>query len=70
MRNVVYEDFGKNHEEEESKEEVDKGKEEFRMAWIWVEGWRARLRGAGDVVEKYKREDEEWDRRGVVVYRE
>lgn len=26
--------------------------EDFKIAWLWVEGWRARFRGAGDVVEK------------------
>lgn len=25
---------------------------EFRLAWLWVEGWRAKLRKGGDVVEK------------------
>lgn len=25
---------------------------EFRLAWLWAEGWRARLRKSGDVVEK------------------
>lgn len=25
---------------------------EFRLAWLWVEGWRARLRKSGDVVEQ------------------
>jgi len=25
---------------------------EFRMAHMWVEGWRARLRVAGDLVER------------------
>lgn len=32
--------------------------EEFRLAWMWVEGWRARLRMSGDVVEK---ERHVWD---------
>jgi hypothetical protein len=27
-------------------------KGEHRLAWIWVEGWRARLRTSGDVVER------------------
>ncbi len=37
-----------------------------RLAWRWVEGWRARLRKGGDVVEKARWE---WrlDRQGVVV---
>lgn len=25
---------------------------EFKDAWLWVEGWRARLRAGGDLVEK------------------
>ena len=25
---------------------------DFRLAWLWVEGWRARLRKSGDVVER------------------
>ncbi|EHA47926.1 hypothetical protein MGG_17811 [Pyricularia oryzae 70-15] len=33
-----------------------------RIAWLWAEGWRARLRGGGDVVERarweWKLEDE------------
>lgn len=28
------------------------GGSEFRLAWMWVEGWRAQLRKAGDLVEK------------------
>lgn len=24
---------------------------ELRLAWLWVEGWRARVRRSGDVVE-------------------
>jgi hypothetical protein len=24
----------------------------YRLAWIWVEGWRGRLRRSGDLVEK------------------
>lgn len=31
---------------------------EFRLAWMWVEGWRARLRKGGDIVE---RERHVWD---------
>ena len=40
--------------------EREKGelKDEFRIPWLWVEGWRARLRGAGDIVEK---ERWEWE---------
>jgi hypothetical protein len=29
-----------------------KAQAEFKMAWLWVEGWRARLRAGGDFVEK------------------
>jgi len=25
---------------------------DFRLAWLWAEGWRARLRMSGDIVEK------------------
>ncbi|KAK3323276.1 hypothetical protein B0T19DRAFT_462756 [Cercophora scortea] len=25
---------------------------DLRLPWLWVEGWRARLRGGGDIVEK------------------
>ncbi len=25
---------------------------DFKLAWLWVEGWRARLRAGGDLVEK------------------
>lgn len=28
------------------------GTGDFRLAWLWVEGWRARLRKSGDIVEK------------------
>ncbi|CZR67830.1 uncharacterized protein PAC_17729 [Phialocephala subalpina] len=31
-----------------------KAKFEFKDAWLWVEGWRARLRAGGDLVEKCK----------------
>lgn len=27
---------------------------DFKDAWLWVEGWRARLRAGGDVVERCK----------------
>jgi hypothetical protein len=30
---------------------VEKDKDE-KLAWMWVQGWRARLRSAGDLVEK------------------
>ncbi|KAL1849418.1 hypothetical protein VTK73DRAFT_9878 [Phialemonium thermophilum] len=25
---------------------------EYRLAWLWIEGWRERLRKSGDIVEK------------------
>jgi hypothetical protein len=25
---------------------------DFRLAWLWAEGWRARLRRSGDIVEQ------------------
>ena len=27
---------------------------EFRYAWLWAEGWRARLRKCGDIIEKHR----------------
>ena len=27
---------------------------EFRYAWLWAEGWRARLRKCGDIIEKQR----------------
>lgn len=30
----------------------DGAQEEWRLAWLWVEGWRERLRKSGDIVEK------------------
>ena len=29
-----------------------KAQGEFKMAWLWSEGWRARLRAGGDLIEK------------------
>ena len=31
-------------------------REEFRLAWMWAEGWRRRLRAAGDIVERERYE--------------
>lgn len=31
-------------------------KHDFRLAWLWIEGWRGRLRTAGDIVEKTRHE--------------
>lgn len=28
------------------------GGNEARLAWVWVQGWRSRLRCAGDLVER------------------
>ena len=36
-------------ENRESKSEV---RGDQRLAWLWVEGWRARLRGGGDLIER------------------
>ena len=44
-------------EDDEDYEEKREAKEEFRLAWMWVEGWRARLRRAGDIVEKERYDD-------------
>ena len=39
----------------ERKTEVEKGErvvgDDAKLAWFWVQGWRARLRLAGDLVE-------------------
>ncbi|KAH8882904.1 hypothetical protein GQ53DRAFT_831100 [Thozetella sp. PMI_491] len=35
-----------------------------RMAWLWVEGWRAQLRKSGDIVEKHRWEWKMEDRLG------
>ena len=37
---------------ESEKEQELKVQGEPKMAWLWVEGWRARLRAGGDLVEK------------------
>lgn len=53
---------------EVSAPEVEKGSD-FRLAWLWVEGWRAQLRDAGDLVERerweWRAEDILADRKGV-----
>lgn len=43
--------IGLENQEENNGGRVEKDKDE-RLAWMWVQGWRARLRGAGDLVEK------------------
>ena len=40
---------------------------DLRLPWIWVEGWRARLRMGGDVVEKSRWEWRMDDKPGVRV---
>lgn len=37
---------------------------DLKMAWLWVEGWRARLRMAGDLVEK-ERWEWDWQRKSL-----
>lgn len=51
MENVVYVGFGDvgEGEDERTRDEVQG---EYVMAWMWVEGWKARLRAGGDVVER------------------
>jgi hypothetical protein len=43
--------LGLENQWEDSDRVVEKDRDE-RLAWMWVQGWRARLRGAGDLVEK------------------
>jgi hypothetical protein len=43
--------LGFSNQWQDSEGGVERGKDE-RLAWMWVQGWRARLRGAGDLVEK------------------
>ena len=68
MSNVVYVGF-----EAESDKEGEGGREgrevkgECKMAWLWVEGWRAQLRGGGDIVEKARWGEGDGIKRGVVV---
>jgi hypothetical protein len=52
VTNVVR--IGVEFEEEKNGTSEIKAEGEFKMAWIWVEGWRARLRAGGDLVEKCK----------------
>lgn len=42
-------------------------KGDFRLAWMWIEGRRARLRAAGDVVERERWMDESGGRKSVHV---
>jgi len=49
---VVYVGFSDASEEEGEREKEKEVQGEYRLAWLWVEGWRARLRSAGDVVER------------------
>lgn len=32
---------------------------DFKMAYLWVEGWRSRLRAGGDVVERSRYGDDD-----------
>jgi hypothetical protein len=43
--------LGLENQGEDNGGRVEKDKDE-RLAWMWVQGWRARLRGSGDLVEK------------------
>lgn len=52
-------------EKEASTAEVERGSE-FRLAWLFVEGWRAQLRDAGDLVE---RERWEWRAEDILAHR-
>ena len=36
----------------EGKTKADEVHGEFRLAWLWVEGWRAQLRKSGDIIEQ------------------
>jgi hypothetical protein len=70
VSNVVYVGFGDVVEEEEEMERYEV-KGDFKMAWTWVEGWRARLRAGGDVVERGRWEECDGlgnvARKGIVV---
>ena len=55
VTNAVRVGFGSGwavEDEEGEKEREVKVEGEIKMARLWVEGWRARLRGGGDLVEK------------------
>jgi hypothetical protein len=50
VTNVV--SVGPGFEMEKEKRLKVKAQGEFKMAWLWSDGWRARLRAGGDLVEK------------------
>ncbi len=53
VSNVVrigFESSGAGAENEKVQEVKVQG--ELKMVWLWVEGWRARLRAGGDLIEK------------------
>jgi hypothetical protein len=57
VSNITHEGFGAGWDlsGRDGHEEESKGKEvqgDFKMAWMWVQGWRANLRVGGDEVEK------------------
>lgn len=37
-------------------DEGEGAKAQYRLPWIWVEGWRGKLRTAGDVVKRKRYE--------------
>ncbi len=57
MSNIVRIGFESQSATERMVGEGDWGvKGEFKMAWLWAEGWRARLRAGGDLVERCRYE--------------
>ncbi len=57
VSNITYEGFGAGWDlsAKEGNEEELGGKEvqgNFKLAWVWVQGWRANLRAGGDEVKK------------------
>lgn len=53
VENIVRVGFDEvSSDDEDLKKEKLEIQGEFKMAYLWVEGWRARLRAGGDVVEK------------------
>jgi hypothetical protein len=47
---IGFESSGAGAENEKVQEVKVQG--ELKMVWLWVEGWRARLRAGGDLIEK------------------